>query len=378
MLSCRSHQSDPTTLTAISSNQTASSTSTETGTSTSTSSDSGNEIAGSYASSAQSSGSSTTTAQATNETDTSTTTTTSTETSTSSGSGNTILGSYSTSDSESGSSSSSGAGNEQSANVEEDAIGSYIEALKHKPQFPEALEGPATPVPGDGQMKITAHGGTDAATIALFWPDNLPEGADRLLQKDPLELAESLRKEGRLLWFPCDGDGDYTVAIFVRSPVPDYLRALCEDEERYPTLVVKGQGYFGGGEYMFKHDSSFLKKHPRMCERVVVPEGAYAATVYRTNVPEEIYEAWLKDHAGSRAKRLWDFHGVLAACSVAAVVLSLISFAFPWVVRYCVMAATLVLVGLAVGLSRTKAYRSVAAAQKEYEKAYPGYVVHLE
>jgi len=168
-------------------------------------------------------------------------------------------------------------------------------------------------------MKITARGATDAANIVLFWPENLPDEGDAMLASDPIALVESLRDQGKLIWFLCDGDGEYTVAIFVRSLVPEDLMVHCRDEERIPVLAVRGVGYFGGMEYMFKQYPKLLTKYPAMCEQVLTPEGTYAARVYRTEVPESLYESWLAAQAGVGAKRLWDIHGVIAAGAVASV-----------------------------------------------------------
>jgi hypothetical protein len=227
-------------------------------------------------------------------------------------------------------------------------------------------------------MKITASGGTDGANVVLFWPDNLPDEADALLQSDPITLVEDLCRQGKLIWFPCDGDGHYTVAIYVRSPVPEELIRHCRDEEQIPTLVVRGVGYFGGMEYMFKHDSSFPERYPGMCEPVQIPEGTYSAHVYRTELPETLYESWLLKEAGARAKRCWDLSNSITACAVASAFISLIMFFLvPWTVWFSSLAVAAILVCGAVAMSRTERYKAVARASKAFEKAYPSYVVHL-
>jgi hypothetical protein len=228
-------------------------------------------------------------------------------------------------------------------------------------------------------MKITARGGTDGASIVLFWPANLPEDGDSLLRHDPINLVERLREEGKLIRFPCDADGDYTVSIYVRAPVPPELLELCKDPEGYPKLIVSGDGYFGGMEYMFKNDRRLLDRHPQMCEKLAIPDGTYSATVYESDVPEQLYERWLLDHAGSRAKRLWDWHATIAALAVASVPATLICFwLVPLVAWYCMVAGMLIICGSAIALSRTRAYKAVAKTQVEFESAYPAYVVHLE
>jgi hypothetical protein len=217
-------------------------------------------------------------------------------------------------------------------------------------------------------MKMTASGGTDGANIVLFWPDNLPEDADRALRDDPIPLIERLRDEGKLIWFPCDGDGGYTVGIFVGCEVPDYLRALCRAEETYPLLLARGAGYFGGMEYIFKHDDRLLRGAPHMCEKILIPEGAYSGGVWRTDVPKSAYKSWLEREVGPGAKRFWDIYRFCIAYSVTGLIVLTITFCFAtWVFWFCILALESTLVVVAVAMSRTNRYRAVARARREYK-----------
>jgi hypothetical protein len=229
-------------------------------------------------------------------------------------------------------------------------------------------------------MKITARGATDAANIVLFWPDNLPDHADaQLASGDPIPLVECLRDHGKLIWFLCDSDGDYTVSIYVRSGIPDELVAHCKDEEIIPALTVRGVGYFGGMEYMFKEDSTLLKKYPGMCEQIHIPEGIYSARVYRVDTPEELYESWMETHTMPRAKRLWELHSTIAAGAVVSVPVSLLAFFWlPWAISFCLLAVASALVFSAVAMSRTDWYKSVAKVNENFGYTFPAYVVHLE
>jgi hypothetical protein len=228
-------------------------------------------------------------------------------------------------------------------------------------------------------MKLTARGGTDGANMVLFWPATLPTGADDALQDDPIALAEQLKADGKLIWFPCDSDGQYTVAVFVRTPIPDELLANCKEPERYPRLVVRGEGYFGGMEYMFQEDRSLLDRFPHMAERIRIPDGTYAASVYQTDAPEAQYEEFLRNRAGVGPKGVWDAHGKVAACAVAGVLASLVAAAVgPRGLWVPVVGVTLALIVTAVAISRTGAYRAVRLARDEFEREFPAYVVHLE
>lgn len=229
------------------------------------------------------------------------------------------------------------------------------------------------------RIKITARGATDGANIVLFWPDNLPIDGDEILERDPLGFVESLRDGHKLIWFPCDSDGDYTVAIFLNEALPGDLIPYCKEEECISALLVCGVGYFGGMEYMFKKDRRLLDRYPGMCEPVIIPAGTYTARVYQTHVPESVYEDWLESHAGCNAKRLWDMHATITASAIVGVLVTLLAIGcVPWTVGCSMTAIASTLVMVAVAISRTDGYKSVARAQDEFEKSYPAYVVHLE
>jgi len=227
-------------------------------------------------------------------------------------------------------------------------------------------------------MIVTACGGTDAANIVLFWPDNLPDDGDTRLASDPIEFARALQKAGKLIWFPCDGDGGYSVAIYVDAAVPEELLAFCEEVETYPMVHVRSVGYFGGMEYMFKRDSRLALRYPGEFEKVSLPERAYAATVYCTDVPEIAYESWLKDRVGPSSKRLWELHAAIGCCSAISVIASLACIFFLSWRHWSYVVGTAVLLSVsAILLSRTRAYKRFSAAQEEVARVYPTYVVQL-
>ena len=228
-------------------------------------------------------------------------------------------------------------------------------------------------------MKLTATGGTDGANIVLYWPDHLPDDADARLKDDPAELLEQLERDGKLVQFPCDGDGAYSLAVFVGEPPPAELMRYCKEAKRYDRLDLAGDGYFGGAEYVCKRDCAFREKYPQMSTRLPIPQGSYAATVSETELPDELEDAWVRDHAGPAAARLSSLMGVLlggvVVCAIAALVgLKVMS----WTAWFAVAAAGLALAASAWAVSRTPGYRAVAAAREEFERAYPSYVVRLD
>lgn len=228
-------------------------------------------------------------------------------------------------------------------------------------------------------MKFTATGGTDGANIVLFWPDNLPDDADEMLQEDPASLIERLHSVGKLVWFPCDGDGDYSLAAFIDEQPPAELLAYCRNEERLLRLVASGEGYFGGAEYMFKSDATLLEQYPSMCQRIEIPAGTYAARVYRTELPDNLDEDWLLEKAGPRAKRMWECQTTLVGLSIALVLAVFVAWLLvSWVIWYGLIGAATVSILAAMGIAKSSPYRAAVAAREEFKKAYPDYVVQLE
>ena len=227
-------------------------------------------------------------------------------------------------------------------------------------------------------MRITASGATDGGNIVLFWPENLPDDFDELRKGREGEVIDRMRGEGRLIWFPCDGDGDHTVAIFLGEPVPQFLSEFCRDEETYPRLSVRGEGFFGGLEYVFKRDASLLERYPGMMERVRLPEGDYGARVWRTDLPEGFRDQWLRKHAGAWAVRVWRAHMNLMLLAIACALATLVALCLvPWRVWFCTAGAVVGIVLVGEALTRTRAYKSVEAGREEYGRTYPSFVVEL-
>ena len=74
-------------------------------------------------------------------------------------------------------------------------------------------------------------------------------------------------------------------------------------------------------EYIFKHDDSFLRKYPGMCEKVIVPEGNYSCGHFGHPCARiHLSIVACEPSRGGGAKRLWDIHEGMAACSVVSVI----------------------------------------------------------
>src|SRR5687768_15704805 len=129
-------------------------------------------------------------------------------------------------------------------------------------------------------MKWSATGNTDTANIVLFWPESLPADFQRRFDTEPAGLVEELQAAGKLIWFPCDANGEHSLGLFVDEPVPDGLLNYCTLAGKVETLQVAGGGWFGGMEAMFRDDRSYLDRHPRKCSAVQIPAGEYFAEVF--------------------------------------------------------------------------------------------------
>ena len=239
-------------------------------------------------------------------------------------------------------------------------------------------------------MKISASGATDGGNIVLFWPDNLPEGIDEKSPNDVLDVVSKSRDEGKLIWFPADGDGDFNVDFYIEEPVPEFLASLCKDDEVLPKLIVSGPGYFGGMEYLFKTDDSLSRKYPGMIERVTLPQGTYAATVCRIDLSEDFRRSWVMRRCGRFAltySQIIDGVAIFTVLGfvvfvflfgiVSAVLLMSKPHIFLWKV-WLVFATMIALMFAVFEIGRRAPwYRRTTVTQNAFKNDYPTFVVKL-
>ncbi|QDU55747.1 hypothetical protein [Aeoliella mucimassa] len=227
-------------------------------------------------------------------------------------------------------------------------------------------------------MVITASGGTDGANIVLFWPNNLPDDADAQLRDDPIALVEQLRSEGRMIWFYCEGDGDYSATFFIGTSIPIDLFRFCAEDEQYSELTVNGDGYFGGMEYMFKQDHTAYERNPHMLEKVDIPEGKYRAIVYSTTVADSFRREWLLRRVGRKALRLSNLLQWLVVLSAFSVLLLIVTLFVIHQLIWIAFAAAVVFTAAAMLISTTKGIKATRDSMVECEREFPSYVVHLD
>lgn len=229
-------------------------------------------------------------------------------------------------------------------------------------------------------MKLLATGGTDAATIGIFWPELLPADFDQRMEEgNVLGLLEQLGNDEILLQFPCERDGQYTLGVWIDEPLPTELTPHARERQPPRRLDIVGETRFGGLEYAFKDDRLVAAKYREMCVPVAIPPGEYGATLYDTEVPDEVHEQFLVDHSSPAAKRLWDVQSWFAACGVVAMMV-FVGCMFVGTRQWMLVALTVGLSLSTIGwiLSRLPGYRAVQQARENYAAMFPDYVLKLE
>ncbi|GAA4433825.1 phage holin family protein [Bremerella cremea] len=226
--------------------------------------------------------------------------------------------------------------------------------------------------------QYSGNGGTDGANMVMFWPENLPEEADTMLRNDPISFVDTMREEGRVIWFYCDGDGQYAVTVFLDEDPPGELRKFMVDEEVYPDVRVQGTTYFGGLEYMYQEDDGMIQEFPGMCNTIDLPEGTYQGAVYRTDIPAAFSRQWLMQRMGTSRYRILHWQQLLSKAAVFGAVGVLFAFFFlvwyVWLVSVGAVALTFV---AAVLLARSESCREAIVAIDEFTETFPEYVVVL-
>lgn len=237
-------------------------------------------------------------------------------------------------------------------------------------------------------MKLNARGGTKSGNLVLFWPELLPADFDDRWDAEPNELLKELEAAGQIItidleawaqFFPNEVDGEYSLGLYIDEAIPDHLQNYCTLHSKVEGLQVAGVGYFAGLEFIFQNDRSLLDRQPRMGSPLQIPAGTYSGEVFGTEVPAEVYETWLREQAGESAQRLWWVQTWFASVGIVALMVFVGCLFFG--TRTTVLATgtvSTVLLAIAWLLSRTASYRRVQQARRDYELAYPDFVVRLK
>lgn len=214
--------------------------------------------------------------------------------------------------------------------------------------------------------------------MVMYWPENLPEDAERLLEEDPVTFLDTLSEEGRIIWFPNDGDGQFSISVYLDEDPPAPLKGFLGEEENYPDVRVKGATFFGGLECVGEEEPKLSDEYQGMFTQLAIPEGIYQGSVFRTFVPPTFSRSWLIERLGTRRYRILHWQQLLSRASFLGIVACLFAFFFlklpVWLGLVAVVASSFV---AAVLLARSEACREAIVAIDEFTQLYPEFVVVL-
>lgn len=160
--------------------------------------------------------------------------------------------------------------------------------------------------------------GTDGATLCCFDAAALPDDFDSLMKEDAIKVWESSMAQGRFWWHSTDGDGAYLFQIFTDELVPERIRSACRDPETItPFEIPSGKLWACGAEYAAKDPArgggngpGGLNCYAHMGGCCEIPPGAYAATFWRTEWPDDAEDEMLKSRLGAKTSLLTTVLGV--------------------------------------------------------------------
>jgi hypothetical protein len=227
-------------------------------------------------------------------------------------------------------------------------------------------------------MKHIIEGGTDGGSMLLFDPAALPDDYDQKSQDDPCSILEAATLNGDAYWINTDGDGGYLLHAFIDEPVSPVLTEFLRDEEEVPSFrVPSGRLYFAGVEYGFRHDDSFLQKHPHMGGVVEIAPASYSLSLFRTEFPEDKMEDDLRRRVSRTAFTLHQSMGwfvMLALIGLGCAVVSIFNSGLLPILLP--VGITFIAVPFVVG--RLPLYRDTTRIWTEVQRQYPSIVVSLK
>jgi hypothetical protein len=230
-------------------------------------------------------------------------------------------------------------------------------------------------------MRHIVEAGTDAAGVALFDPGALPADFDSRVQDDPIELFETLQRDGKAFYTETGGDGRYLLHAYVDEPVPGNLQEHLREPVIIERLAVpNGRLYFTGSEYAFRQDDGLLKQYPHMGAAIEVPAGEYRLTISRAAYPANHLENLLREEVGPVAFQLHQNMPWFATFAVAAVIALVVGyFAIPRedYLLY-LLPASVIVVALPFIVVRLKQYQEARERFAAIQREYPAMVARLE
>jgi len=157
------------------------------------------------------------------------------------------------------------------------------------------------------EMKIIVKGATDGAHMVLFWCESLPFNTKEQLQKGSIEFVSREDIRDLVIEMPMHDDGDYAATFYVDSPIDEHLTGYLKETAFYEEFHVKGEGCFGGGEYLTGNKED-LKDDHGMYQVVKIPEGNYNVTVFEVDDPLNNWDEWMSEHTSKKVGSYSEVH----------------------------------------------------------------------
>lgn len=208
-------------------------------------------------------------------------------------------------------------------------------------------------------------GGTDAAEMALFDIDALPQ---RL--PDAAGIARLVQRQ-RLIRLSTGGDGGYLLHLYVDEAVPVQIAQYCSDADvlRGQFVTERGQVGFGGIE------SACLGFQPNVHIRAdaQIAAGEYRFIAWHTEFPEHLIIAALGAANSPTARTLLQApRSIILIAAVVTIALALSGFYFG-------AALALVVAGVAVQrILHSAGYQNAKAHAAAARLDFPGMVIELQ
>jgi hypothetical protein len=145
--------------------------------------------------------------------------------------------------------------------------------------------------------------------------------------------------------------------------------------------VASGRLYFAGIEYAFRHDDSWLRRHPHMGACYQIPAGTYRLTLYEMDYPEDFHEDLLRQRLSAGDFRLYSLmnNGLILLGYLSAIALVVSPFLLGlrlWSVTALPLCLARALPALLI--SRSRSYRQASHAHLAIQHDCPDFCATLE
>jgi hypothetical protein len=226
----------------------------------------------------------------------------------------------------------------------------------------------------------TLEGGTDAGSMLIFDPSALPDDYDARMRHDPVAAIQRLHGDGRLYWLDTASDGGFSLGVCIARCLSDQLAEFAKPLGGAPQFdAASGRLYFTGIEYAFRHDDSFLRKHPHMGACYPVAPGIYRLTVYEMAYPEDFREDILRGRLPRGDFRLYSLMDRLIPLALLSAIALIVS---PFLLGWRLWSSTALPVCVALALpaimiSRARSYREARQALSAIEHEFPDFCATL-